>query len=304
MGKFDHISSRMEKNKVSIFLFHGVIHEDTSNVRNYTGKHILSKDFDSFLKACMANGGTPISLDQLIDHQENGTHLPEKPFSITFDDGFLNNMEVAVPILTQNEIPATFYITTDFIENNRMSWVDRIEYVFEEVPEGMITLPSGEYTFSDISSKILVLDKIRQEVKSNSAIIPDTIATTIQKQLGFPTIWSSPHILDQKLNWQQVIELENTEGMTVGGHTHTHAILGFLDENSQKLEIDTSLKLLKEKAGIQSHHYSYPEGQAEHFNTITIQHLMKKNIKCCPTAIDGNNEPDSDLFNLQRIMIQ
>ena len=36
-------------------------------------------------------------------------------------------IQLAAPILNDLNIPATFYITTDFITNNSMSWIDMIE---------------------------------------------------------------------------------------------------------------------------------------------------------------------------------
>ena len=44
----------------------------------------------------------------------------------------LNNYSIAAPILNDLKIPATFYFSTDFVENNTMSWIDKIEYCFEK----------------------------------------------------------------------------------------------------------------------------------------------------------------------------
>ena len=43
--------------------------------------------------------------------------------SITFDDGYLDNFDVAAPILRRHQLPATFFITTEFVNSNRVpSW--------------------------------------------------------------------------------------------------------------------------------------------------------------------------------------
>jgi peptidoglycan/xylan/chitin deacetylase (PgdA/CDA1 family) len=45
--------------------------------------------------------------------------------SITFDDGYLDNVEVAAPILRRLQLPATFFITTGFIGSQTVPWWDR-----------------------------------------------------------------------------------------------------------------------------------------------------------------------------------
>ena len=57
--------------------------------------------------------------------------MPRNAYAITFDDGFENNYSLAAPILDDFNLPATFYFSTDFIENNSMSWIDKIEYCVE-----------------------------------------------------------------------------------------------------------------------------------------------------------------------------
>lgn len=291
-------------NHVTIFLFHGVIEKPLTKVRNYTNKHILREDFQNFLSNCVETGGTPITMDDLIAHKEMAKPLPSKAFVITFDDGFLNNLTVAAPVLSAAEIPATFYVSTDFIDRNRMSWIDRVEIVIEDCDKGELILPWGSRSFHDTQSKKDLLDDIRLNVKSNSDIIADDFASDVQRQLGFEEIWASPHPLDQKMTWAQVKELDNLPGMTVGGHSHSHAMLAFLDDEQLDDEISTSIRLLKEKANITSKHYSYPEGQAEHYDERVISLLKAAGIECCPTAIEGVNDIEEDLFHLKRVMVQ
>ena len=90
---------------------------------------------------------------------------------------------------------------------------------------------------------------------------------------------------------------------TVGGHSHTHAILSFLDDDALDAEIDTSLRLLAERARIKARHYSYPEGLRHCYSDRVIRHLKKRAIRCCPTAEDGVNDHRTDLFRLKRITV-
>lgn len=279
-------STRLIKNGVAIFLLHGVEDGVQTKVRNYTRKHIPRADFITLLKD-LSKHGTAVSMDDIVADRRCEKPLPPYAFAITFDDGFENNLLVAAPILADMEIPAMFYVTTDFIDRNRMSWIDRVEFVIEQVPTGRLSLPWGERDFSDVDGRKAVLDDIRSHVKNDSALDPDETASSVQNQLGFAETWSSDHPLDKKLTWAQVRELASNPGFLVGGHSHNHPILSFLDDTTLKSEIDLSLGFLREKGGLKVNHYSYPEGLAHCYDERIITQLKAGGIVCCPTAMDG-----------------
>jgi peptidoglycan/xylan/chitin deacetylase (PgdA/CDA1 family) len=295
-------SDRLVQDGVAIFLFHGVVDRVETEVRNYTRKHLPADDFSTVLQALKARGNA-VSIDQIVAGRAGEESIPEYAFAVTFDDGFENNLTIAAPLLAQARVPATFYVSTDFVDRNRMSWIDRIEYVVAAAARGHLNLPWATVAFDDAASKRRLLDAIRREVKSTSSIAPDELASDVQQQLGFSEIWSSSHPLDQKMNWSQVAKLAAMPGCTVGGHSHTHAILSFLDDESLRAEIDTSLRLLNEKAGVIGHHYSYPEGLAHCFDDRVIRILKERGVVCAPTAIDGVNDAGVDLFHLRRIFV-
>lgn len=295
-------SQHLNEDNVTIFLLHGVEDGVQTEVRNYNRKHIPRTDFIAFVKD-LADHGVAVSMDDIVANRQDETPLPPYAFAITFDDGFENNLTVAAQILNDATMPATFYLTTDFIDRNRMSWIDRIELVMEQVPVGSLSLPWGERHFSDVMDRKATLEDIRKNVKNNPALNPDDISSSVQNQLGFEEIWSSEHPLDQKLTWGQVRQLASMPGFTIGGHSHSHAILAFLDDDEMATEIDLSLSLLREKGGQKVHHYSYPEGLSHCYDDRVIARLQEHEIMCSPTAIEGVNSPEIDLFNLRRIMV-
>lgn len=73
--------------------------------------------FAAHLDAMQQAGYTSISLYTLLDHLNHGTPLPEKPVVLTFDDGYRDNYTNAFPLLRARGMTATFFIVTDFINN-------------------------------------------------------------------------------------------------------------------------------------------------------------------------------------------
>jgi len=158
----------------AIFLMHGVISSSTQYVvRNYTNKHINSSRFSEILDDLVTNGH-PIAMSDIVSARSSFKGLPPRSFAITFDDGFCNNYSIAVPILKQYQVPAMFYVTSDFIEHNGWSWIDIIECVVEKaevvILQNFIEGLNGRYRTK--SEKIDLLNQIRRYVKGNIEIDP------------------------------------------------------------------------------------------------------------------------------------
>lgn len=296
------VLSWLADDSVAIYLFHGVTDDASAQVRNYNHKHLLVDEFANTCRALKSHG-TAVTMDDVLLAWTEGSSLPPRAYAITFDDGFENNHSLAAPILSDFNIPACFYVTSNFIESNTMSWVDRIELAVEDAKAGCLTLPWGKRAFDSVTSKIELLNDIRSHVKTDPSLAAQDLATDIQIQLGFTETWSSTHPLDQKMNWNQVRELHATAGFLIGGHSHTHPILAFLDDESLAWEINTGIALLKDKADITSPHYAYPEGLAHTYDARTVQLLKDNGVTCCPSAIEGVATQDQSLFDLCRIMV-
>lgn len=298
------VISRLSPSGVALFLFHGVTRATNYSVRNYTGKHVLADEFATLLKA-LSKVGVPLSMDEIIDLQRSGGPYPPNSFSITFDDGFENNYTVAAPILKDFGIPAVFYVTTDWISKNQMSWVDRIEFCLEHTPSGAVHLPWEKHTreFRVVAEKMEIASEIRRHVKVTPGIDIEFFVAGFFDQCGCEFIISSGDPLDQKMTWAQVAELNEDPMFTVGGHTETHAMLGHVPRDVCEREIDGSLNSLWCNAHIGPRHYSYPEGTETSFNDNVIALLKSRGVVCCPTAIDGINDSSESLFYLKRILV-
>ena len=86
-------SKYLKKKSNVIFLFHGIIDENPFKIRNYTKKHLLKKEFIKVL-ADLNKKGNCMSLDQVYKNIENKIDFKDYSYSITFDDGFYNNIKL------------------------------------------------------------------------------------------------------------------------------------------------------------------------------------------------------------------
>ena len=300
----EQLAGRLSDDSLAIFLFHGVIDRQRHRVRNYTGKHL---EVDLFARVIqrLHKTGRALTMDEVLYYFSRGREVPPRSFAVTFDDGFENNLSVAAPVLADYGVPFMIYVTTRFIQENGMSWIDRIEYAVEESPEQKIKVPWADEprVLDGSASRISFLQGVRQYVKNSPDCRADDFADELCALLGRPDIKSSDDPLDLKLTWDQIRAARDTDLIGIGGHSHTHAILSYLDPEELAGELDLSLELLRTRGGVTADHYSYPEGLAHCYSQKVITALKQRGIRCCPTAMDGVNAPGTDPFHLLRIQV-
>lgn len=64
------------------------------------------------------------------------------------------------------------------------------------------------------------------------------------------------------LSWSALAEAVSTGLVSVGSHTHTHALLDRLPEGAVDGELDRSISLIGERLGVDARHFAYPKALA------------------------------------------
>lgn len=298
--KIENYISKLSSDKIVIFLLHGVIKKEFYSVRNYNKKHIFESDFYHLIKD-LKNNGNAVSMNDFITRKA----IPKNAYVITFDDGFENNYSVAVPILKEFETPATFYITSSFINENKMSWIDQVDYAIEQTEKNEINFMERNFSLNSDEDKIIFLEYVRQNYKGNRSFFleKERYVNDIFEQTKVPFCDTLHTPIDLKMSWDQVYQISQDKLFTIGGHTHTHPIMSYLDDEDLSEEIELNIQFLKEKCLLDVDHFSYPEGLDFCFNEKVIHKLKEAGIKCCPTAIDGENHIHDNLFYLKRVPV-
>jgi len=94
----------IQRNKVSILLFHDISKDDAEKAFTY-----LSRKYNI------------ISLQDFLEGVHNSTKLPRKSLIITFDDGHVSNYSL-LPIVKKHRIPVTIFLCSSIINSNRHFW--------------------------------------------------------------------------------------------------------------------------------------------------------------------------------------
>lgn len=181
--------------------------------------------------------------------------LPPAAASITFDDGYADNFEVAWPILERYGIPATFFIATAFLDGGRM-WNDEVIETVRNAPDGELNLQEfnlGSYWLSDAASRVRCYEAALGKLKYFEHLHRAEVAGDIGRRGALP------ERSDLMMTRSQLTKL-CAAGAEIGAHTHSHPILERLDDHKAIAEIEAGKSELESILGEPVRVFAYPNG--------------------------------------------
>jgi peptidoglycan/xylan/chitin deacetylase (PgdA/CDA1 family) len=268
-----------------------IIH--VKHLYNYKKQKQFKKDLDYFLKNYKS-----ISMYDLINVIYCNKKIPRKSFLLTFDDGYREIYEVVVPILKEKGISATFFLTTDFIDNKKLFYRNKSSILIENIQKHSSTiilkeikniLQKNKIVFNNFKENILSLDYSQQ-------FILDEIARIIEFDFNEYLRIEKPY-----LSTKQVNDLIS-EGFTIGAHSIDHPIYPLLSLEEQIFQTSESVKRLKEKFTLDNGIFAFPNSDRGILNNFFIE-LYKNNIVDATFGTSGINYQVSSP-NLQRLSME
>lgn len=223
--------------------------------------------------------------------------LPSRAVSITFDDGYANNRELAAPILRSRGIPATIFIATGFIGRGRM-WNDTvIEAVRCAGPRlDLGALGLGSFELPDAAARIGALEKILPALKYLDPAQRQARAEAIADAAGIARD-GSPMMTEQ-----QIRELESF-GIEVGAHTVTHPILRSIDAEAACREIAASKDALASITGRRIGLFAYPNGRpGRDYDASHVALVKRCGFDAAVSTAWGAAGRDVDSFQIPRML--
>ena len=207
----------------------------------------------------------PIGVTELANHVETGAALPKAPLLITFDDGYLDNYEIVLPILLKHKVKATFFIATDYIDSRQLFWWDKINYLLKTSKSESLAITYPE----SIEFKLDSPEGVAAAITKCLRIVKDTYDLDLVKFLDQLTELTQSELSaseERKLadellmNWDHVRGLVSA-GMDVQSHTASHRVLQTLTPEKLEHELERSKTVLAERLGHRIHTVSYPVGK-------------------------------------------
>lgn len=220
---------------------------------------------------------------------------------ITFDDGYQNNFDVAFPILWEERIPATVFLTTGLINTDDTVWYGRINLALSKTQRTHIEWNGFKFDLSRSGLKAIASAAIQESLKKLEHPKLMTAIRRIALELGDDPDCSiamdSPfRMLDKKA----IGEMAASGLIEFGAHTHHHSILSHLPDGERENEIRQSTDAVCELTGQPCKYFAYPNGRAEDYDSKTIQDLKTCGVQIAVTTISGPNDRMTPVMELKR----
>ena len=228
-----------------------------------------------------------------------GSELPDNLLVLTFDDGYRNNLVNAAPILKEYGMPATFFITTGFVDGTHKPWwyqlrtaLSATRCVNTELPNGRcIKLVSQGARIKAIGQWEAVLKKLRDQERWRKL---DWLMASVDERAC-----ECPYPL---MDWDDIKRLTDS-GFDIGPHTMSHIDMAVEDRSMIASEVRISLERIRIKTGFTPRTYSYPYGRMTSINDEIKKILTTSGIVGAVTTKQGMNNGRSDLLMLKRLNI-
>jgi peptidoglycan/xylan/chitin deacetylase (PgdA/CDA1 family) len=215
----------------------------------------------AFVKAWFS----PVGIEEILAHVGGGRPLPPNPLLVTFDDGYRDNHDVALPILLRHGIRATFFVATDFVERRLPFWWDTVARILKGSPREQLLLEYPERIDLPLRAPQARRHAIRRAlriIKDVRLLDLDRFLGELQRAAGFALDAAEQRrIADETvMTWDQVAALRRA-GMGVQSHTRTHRVLQTLEPAALDDELRGSRRALENVLGEPVRAVSYPVGR-------------------------------------------
>jgi peptidoglycan/xylan/chitin deacetylase (PgdA/CDA1 family) len=172
-------------------LYHSVDDRPPSWIAPFS---VSRKRFDEHLDAVVASGRIPVTAQQVVAAVRGGRPLPERPVLVTFDDGFADFAQNALPALQEHALPATLFVTTGMLAPASATVLPKADMLtLDQVCE----LDAAGVEIGAHSHTHAHLDTLARTVLSAELAAPKRILETA---LGHPvTIFAYPHGYSSRL---------------------------------------------------------------------------------------------------------
>ena len=246
-----------------------------------------------------------ISVDEVGEAARAGRPFTRPVAAITFDDGYEDVFDHAVPLLTRKGVPAAVFVVTDLVGSAAWQIHDKLYHLVEK-GFSLWQNPRNELhgVLSGLGLPASDILRDRAAVKSPhlavSALLPNLSLDDVRRVMqslechvgnGFVRV-------PRTMSWPMLRQL-CADGFTVGSHTRHHVSLPMESAASRDNELRVSKQTLEQQLGSRVDHFAYPGGQ---FTPDVVDALDRCGYRYAYTACP-HNDPRYPHLTIERLLL-
>lgn len=264
--------------------------------------------------------GRVMALAELVGHVRRG-RVPRRAIVVTFDDGYLDNLEHAKPLLERYDVPATVFVSSGGAERDREFFWDDLSRLLLPPGGGLrgqihVTVGATRHSWT--------LDAAGDHQGWNVSLPPRTAAqrayaelcalikplpdgaraeavAQVSAQMAAPAVVRASHAMMTRQQWR---ELAAGGLIDVGAHTVTHPMLSQLPADAQLDELTSSKRDLEDVLERPVRSLAYPFGGVVDYDATTMALARDAGFDAACANVAGQVGRRSDLYQLPRVLVR
>ncbi len=259
----------------NIFPYYHLISDDKVIHTHHLFRHKNTDEFKKDLQF-ITKHFTPVGLLELIAFVNQGRGLPMNAMHLTFDDGYRENYDVIAPILLEMGIPATFFVSTDFIDNKKLCFLNKISILIEHLEDLDI--------FSEYGNELSSFFKLRNiDIETTRKLIREIEYFDKEKlnEIASITRLNFEEYLEemQPFLTEKQLRILISRGFTIGSHSLNHPRYSSLSLEEQLIQTKMSINHLVNNYQLKYRAFAFPhsdEGvRLDFFNKVFGSELIE-----------------------------
>jgi len=214
--------------------------------------------------------------------------------ALTFDDGYADNVHLALPRLTAAGAGATFYLTAGLMETRRAPWWDVLAHALESTRQPRLRVG---FDGAEID---LALDGRAARLHALDRLLPVLRVPPAEQAERLARLRAALEVVDEApcelATWSEAAALPRA-GMEVGAHTLTHPFLSLLGAGAQRDEIGGSVTMIADRLGVRPIGLAYPGGDHD---AGAIAASRDAGLDYAVVTRAGDNGPGAPRYELRR----
>ena len=206
--------------------------------------------------------------------------LPHRPVALTFDDGYVDNLEVAAPLLLDRNVPAAFFLTSRWLDEPGEYWWDALERILLDTAD----VPSSLRVDPGEGEEILTTrhpdDRLRAHWRLHEIMVHAPLDARARIEAALRAWCTGGPRRVRPMTAAETRKLAALPGMTIGAHTVNHLSLPDQQSAVVEAEVEQSRATLAAVIGRAVDQFAYPYGSVNRTTAAAIRRSCRWGLSC------------------------
>lgn len=238
-----------------------------------------------------------VPLDRALADLAEGRPIGPRNVALTFDDGYADQLELAVPLLERLGLPATFFLVPDLLSGSVRAWWEVAGWAFTNTRRERL---SWEGEDLDLRTPITRRDAYRragERLKRRDRAARESAVDALVELLD-PA--GEPGDGALFCDWDAARGFAR-RGFAIGSHSQSHAILAEEEPAEQERDLAESRRRLHEGFGLPIDLLAYPNGTPADYDDATVRAAAAAGYRHALTMRSGVHAAGVPPYEVRRV---